>query len=268
MIGDDKDNYSLSSSRLYQENMYPFKAINFFNQTSSRIIVEIIGVNNATFTFRWLTLKSMRQDSESSETLKNTDCRYKCPEINVCIAPELLCDGVKHCPSGYDESNHFCHSYTLLWTIGGGVLITTSIVLLIGYSLMAIVHKYRGKRRSIHDVNDLHCNTGNGGYLTGDTLVGPTMCSVVDVDCGEDFYGNRSSDNYRRSMDIYSPIQEFEFRLNRSNNSFNTINVACDDANGGGRIADSRIYFTSNHIPRQYNNVNNISNDDSFLYFS
>lgn len=256
MIGDsaERENGSLSSARLYQETMHPSKAISFFNQSSSRIIVEIIGQNNSTFTFRWLTLKSMRQESESSEKLKNTDCKYKCPEMNVCLAPELLCDGVKHCPSGYDESGQFCSSFALMWTVAAGILAAATLASLVAYSLIKVVRRYKRRTRSVHDINDLH-GTGSGGYLTAGTLVGPTMCSIVDVDRRDDYFRAHNG----HPMDIYSPIQEFEFRLNRSTNSFNMNN--CDEP----RDHDSRIYFTPN-ISRRYDY--NIPSDDSFLYFS
>lgn len=30
--------------------------------------------------------------------------KFKCPELNACISPSLFCDGVSHCPSGFDEA--------------------------------------------------------------------------------------------------------------------------------------------------------------------
>lgn len=35
-------------------------------------------------------------------------CQSQCPELNACINESLWCDGVEHCPSGYDESFGYC----------------------------------------------------------------------------------------------------------------------------------------------------------------
>lgn len=37
------------------------------------------------------------------------DCIHKCPELDACINASLWCDGVVHCPSGYDESLGHCY---------------------------------------------------------------------------------------------------------------------------------------------------------------
>lgn len=35
-------------------------------------------------------------------------CHSQCPELDACINESLWCDGVEHCPSGYDESFAYC----------------------------------------------------------------------------------------------------------------------------------------------------------------
>lgn len=35
-------------------------------------------------------------------------CHSQCPELDACINESLWCDGVEHCPSGYDESFGYC----------------------------------------------------------------------------------------------------------------------------------------------------------------
>lgn len=35
-------------------------------------------------------------------------CYSQCPELDACINESLWCDGVEHCPSGYDESFGYC----------------------------------------------------------------------------------------------------------------------------------------------------------------
>lgn len=37
------------------------------------------------------------------------DCLHRCPELDACINSSLWCDGINHCPSGYDESIRHCY---------------------------------------------------------------------------------------------------------------------------------------------------------------
>lgn len=39
-------------------------------------------------------------------------CDYVCPELGACVNSTIWCDGIDHCPSGYDES--FTHCSTLM----------------------------------------------------------------------------------------------------------------------------------------------------------
>jgi hypothetical protein len=55
-----------------------------------------------------------------------SDCPYKCPELNACIAPELWCDGTSHCPSGYDELDSNCeiqNNSAILDLFGGSLFV-------------------------------------------------------------------------------------------------------------------------------------------------
>ncbi|XP_011496881.1 PREDICTED: uncharacterized protein LOC105361406 [Ceratosolen solmsi marchali] len=36
------------------------------------------------------------------------DCEHRCPELDACINGSLWCDGVSHCPTGYDEALGHC----------------------------------------------------------------------------------------------------------------------------------------------------------------
>ncbi|KAH8406040.1 hypothetical protein KR215_003840 [Drosophila sulfurigaster] len=66
--------------------------------------------------------------SAANETLnefgfypKESDCEYKCPEIDACIAASLWCDGHHNCPSGFDESEEECGTARKLLELPGGV---------------------------------------------------------------------------------------------------------------------------------------------------
>lgn len=52
------------------------------------------GIDNLEYKFAWMEVYPLLPD-----------CRYKCDELRACIAPELWCDGVKHCPLGQDEND-------------------------------------------------------------------------------------------------------------------------------------------------------------------
>ncbi|KNC30893.1 hypothetical protein FF38_09290 [Lucilia cuprina] len=52
---------------------------------------------------------------------KESDCEYKCPEIDACIAAILWCDGHHNCPSGFDESEEECGTARKLLELPGGV---------------------------------------------------------------------------------------------------------------------------------------------------
>lgn len=40
------------------------------------------------------------------------NCIFVCPELDACVNSSVWCDGINHCPSGYDES--FTHCSALL----------------------------------------------------------------------------------------------------------------------------------------------------------
>lgn len=56
------------------------------------------------------------------------DCEYRCPELDACINLTVWCDGISHCPTGYDES--FTHCSALL-RLPAEVLAIISVILLL-----------------------------------------------------------------------------------------------------------------------------------------
>lgn len=55
-------------------------------------------------------------------------CHSQCPELDACINESLWCDGVEHCPSGYDESFGYCMH--LLYThLMYSIALTVAIVI-------------------------------------------------------------------------------------------------------------------------------------------
>lgn len=105
---------------------------------------------------------------------------FRCPEIQACISSVLWCDGVRHCPSGFDEEEANC-SYrfgvTLLYVaVGAGALGIFLILLLATGCLKYCLyrHKARKKKKTVAlSVNHLHVNhTHHNNGLTGSRLSG------------------------------------------------------------------------------------------------
>ncbi|XP_050526365.1 uncharacterized protein LOC126897043 [Daktulosphaira vitifoliae] len=94
---------------------------NILTNASRDIIIEFIPIDPGSYTVSWIQLSSrIRSDGPY--------CQSQCPELNACINESLWCDGVEHCPSGYDESFSYCMHllYThLVYSIG----VTVAIVI-------------------------------------------------------------------------------------------------------------------------------------------
>jgi len=151
---------------------------------NSDTIVEVIGHQSGSFKFKWTSVKSWPLKNEQSETLRNTDCVHKCLEINACLSPEFLCDGINHCPSGYDESGHFCGINSLLWILFGSI----GLIIIIFSSLFYVIIQIIRKRPASSELSVNACSTIDGNE-TNSYILSPTH-------------------------EIVSPIQEFEFQLN------------------------------------------------------
>lgn len=113
-------------------------AVKFGANSRTRLIVEIVAHGQASFALKWLEVTK----PFSGESLKNTDCLYKCPELNACISPDLWCDGTAHCPSGFDESSSHCAAFPLLWVLlaSGLAFITVTLVVVAAHCT------WRGKK--------------------------------------------------------------------------------------------------------------------------
>jgi len=155
-----------------------------YNSTFFKAIVEVIGHQSGSFKFKWTSVKSWPLKNEQSETLRNTDCVHKCLEINACLSPEFLCDGINHCPSGYDESGHFCGINSLLWILFGSI----GLIIIIFSSLFYVIIQIIRKRPASSELSVNACSTIDGNE-TNSYILSPTH-------------------------EIVSPIQEFEFQLN------------------------------------------------------
>lgn len=76
--------------------------------SSRSIVVEFIGREQGEYVVSWLEL-FRRKPVLPPEGFVMKDCMHRCPELDACINSSLWCDGINHCPSGYDESIRHCY---------------------------------------------------------------------------------------------------------------------------------------------------------------
>ncbi|XP_043671206.1 uncharacterized protein LOC122630605 [Vespula pensylvanica] len=152
-------------------------------QHSRSFVVEFLQREPGFYAVTWMAISKRSPTSNIGSnpfTISPTEeCPYRCPEIQACINQVLWCDGVRHCPSGFDEEEANC-SYrfgvTLLYVaVGAGALGIFLILLLATGCLKYCLyrHKTRKKKKNAalnvnHHVNHTHHNNG----LTGSRLSG------------------------------------------------------------------------------------------------
>ncbi|CAK9815025.1 hypothetical protein ANTPLA_LOCUS8462 [Anthophora plagiata] len=141
-------------------------------QHSRSFVVEFLQREPGFYAVTWMAI-SKRSPTPSIgpnifTILPQEDCPYRCPEIQACISSVLWCDGIRHCPSGFDEEEANC-SYRF------------------GVTLLLV----RKKKNVALNVNHLHVNhTHHNNGLTGSRLSGrynlATPQEMYLENCGKD----------------------------------------------------------------------------------
>ncbi|OAD54790.1 CUB domain-containing protein 2 [Eufriesea mexicana] len=153
-------------------------------QHSRSFVVEFLQREAGFYAVTWMAI-SKRSPSPSVgpnvfTILPHEDCPYRCPEIQACISSVLWCDGIRHCPSGFDEEETNC-SYrfgvTLLYVaVGAGALGIFLILLLATGCLKYCLYRHKARKKKknvVLNVNHLHVNhTHHNNGLTGSRLSG------------------------------------------------------------------------------------------------
>jgi len=103
-------------------------------------------------------------ESEYSSFNRILDCKLKCPELNFCISPDLWCDGIAHCPSGYDELPSQCRRYKMVWVASVTAVIALVVGLLVAAGILIRFKLIQRKRMSRHHK---HNNNRNMMLPTG-----------------------------------------------------------------------------------------------------
>ncbi|KFM64085.1 hypothetical protein X975_02618, partial [Stegodyphus mimosarum] len=107
--------------------------------------------------FHWMEVTKPFYRSLSGRPLRNVDCIFECPEIGACIDPHLWCDGVDHCPSGFDESPANCHTLARGLEYLSLIIIMAAVVLLIAGLLIAwavVRHRHHHHRSCGREANE------------------------------------------------------------------------------------------------------------------
>ncbi len=150
------------------ENFASFSANDLYtNYYEVRIFIEIMAFEFGLFSMRWLEVTKPFLRTETGKTMRNINCKVECPEINACISDELVCDGISHCPSSYDESPQFCNKFPTLYVVSIGSLIILSSLVII---LVIVIYRFHDKRRlrlrqTSHDSNNSRCNRRDSDYV-------------------------------------------------------------------------------------------------------
>ena len=117
--------------------------------------------------FSWVEVYPHLHSSaiKSDQSIPTINCPAPCPALGGCISPNLLCDGYKDCPSGWDETeancSHLMIPFSYLYLSAGLAL---SLFLLTCVVLLCRIRTCRTSDKT-------HCQSNGGGLqYSSDTL--------------------------------------------------------------------------------------------------
>lgn len=89
------------------------------------------------------------------------DCEQRCPELDACINASLWCDGVSHCPTGYDEALAHCSILLQLppLHLGLGLLAVVTILSVICLVSWRICRQRTSRSISQHRLKSISSET-------------------------------------------------------------------------------------------------------------
>lgn len=89
------------------------------------------------------------------------DCEQRCPELDACINASLWCDGVSHCPSGYDEALTHCSMLLQLppLHLGIGLLIIINVIVVMCVVAWRICRQRANRSISQHRLKSISSET-------------------------------------------------------------------------------------------------------------
>ncbi|VVC45158.1 CUB domain,Low-density lipoprotein (LDL) receptor class A repeat,Low-density lipoprotein (LDL) [Cinara cedri] len=107
---------------------------------SKTVVIEFLDREYGSYTITWMEVSKMPRIMPSTNVNAmssnvHPECAYRCPELNACISSLFWCDGVPHCPMGFDEDPVNCAdrngiSLVYVSVLGGtaAVLFTVTVV--------------------------------------------------------------------------------------------------------------------------------------------
>lgn len=138
------------------------------------------------------------------------ECPYKCPELNACINSSVWCDGISHCPTGYDEALTHC---SFLFKLPPLYLFIGSLFL-VGSAVITGLFVYRRCRRRPQSILQTRLKS-----LSSDTAIidekgiicwhSDSSARYVEVDRVTTVWPTRILQNWQLRRTIDGPIYYF-----------------------------------------------------------
>jgi hypothetical protein len=120
--------------------------------------------------------------SSSSFSSSSSSCAFSCPELSGCIRAELYCDGIRHCPSGFDEKEENCeHVFAPLLYMYGVAIITATVVICI---IIIVVQRMRSSRSIFFSTSSLAANEDGDDDACGMIIGGGAVLAAYNPSAG------------------------------------------------------------------------------------
>ncbi|XP_059481881.1 uncharacterized protein LOC132200435 isoform X2 [Neocloeon triangulifer] len=135
------------------------------DETKRRLLVEFVAREPGSYSVSWLEVSPIRKrqgpailppagfvmgNTGGEDPFSPNHCSHRCPELQACINSSLFCDGVVHCPSGFDEASESCAPYFLrlpqLLYLLVVVAALTSLCVALGVSTYKACYRRRKKQ--------------------------------------------------------------------------------------------------------------------------
>ncbi|KAL2729828.1 uncharacterized protein V1477_015639 [Vespula maculifrons] len=125
------------------------------------ITVEFLISEPEPYGVTWLELTRRPATTSTAGLQMARDCEQRCPELDACINASLWCDGISHCPSGYDEALTHCSVLLRLppLHLGLGALAILTILAVIFLVIWRICRQRTSRSISQHRLKSISSET-------------------------------------------------------------------------------------------------------------
>ncbi|XP_025410123.1 uncharacterized protein LOC112683335 isoform X2 [Sipha flava] len=142
---DIEANYAPGSFEVFSSGWTePLTGAQQLQPNSKTVAVEFLEREYGSYTVTWMEVSKMPRIMSSTNVYAmpsnvHPDCVYRCPELNACISSDFWCDGVLHCPMGFDEDPINCADRNAMNLTYVSVLGGTAVLLFTVTVLAAVV---------------------------------------------------------------------------------------------------------------------------------